>query len=832
MARKRKAKRAQLPKPSWWELLPANTQHGVCVAALLILALVFYGPALFSGKDLVGGDTRQWRATAESMLDYRQTTGEEPLWANNVFAGMPGFVISPPPKVPQVDIVPNWVRRIAWPASHFVLLLIGAYALIWFLCRDKLSALLTACAFGLTTYLPVILVAGHNTKFISLCYAPWLLLAFVYTLRRPGMLAGLLFAVACSIQLRAGHIQITYYVVMVAGIWWATEAVGALRAGRMRPFAMSTCALVLGAAAALLMVAEIYLPAWEYKAYSIRGMTAGGAPGGLDWSYAMSWSQGPAELLTLLVADAFGGASLYWGPKPFTGGPHYVGAIVLLFAAVALWRVRTLPVRALGVAAGLMILFSLGRHLELVNRPMFDYFPLFDSFRVPETWLIAVALTVAILAGFGLAHVVSPEPDIQARKKKWKAILGITGVLVVLVVGLLAGKQALFSFERSGEAAQVREYVAGQMQRPVNDPQVVRTADQLIQEQLVPPRAEAFSKDAARTLVVLLLAGLLIALYSRRKMPAWVMQGLMLLLVVIDLGGVGRRHFNEDRLSPAGPREARVATYDVDRFLLQERDRAGGSGQFRVLSLEQEDQTHNGRPSFHHESLGGYSGAKLRLYQDFLDNMLWDPATGLPAQNALDMLNTRFVIADSPLPGLTEVFRGEQTGLLVLENPRVLPRAYLVGQAEVILDAPEAWSRLRSSSFDPHTAVVLTAPPESEIAPLDSASTSSVMMSRYGPREMSWEVGTDAPRLLVISEVFYPAGWKAWIDGVETSILRANYLLRGVHVPAGDHTVTLRFDPYSYRFGRVLSVATTSIVYLLLLALAGVVWFRNRTRTG
>ena len=463
---------------------------------------------------------------------------------------------------------------------------------------------------------------------------------------------------------------------------------------------------------------------------------------------------------------------------------------------------------------------------------MFDYFPLFDSFRVPETWLVAVALTVAILAGFGLAHVVSPEPDIQARKQKWKAILGITGVLVVLAGGLLAGKQALFSFERSGEAAQVRGYVAGQMQRPVDDPQVVRTADQLIQEQLVPPRAEAFSKDAARTLVVLLLAGLLIALYSRRKMPAWVMQGLMVLLVVIDLGGVGRRHFNEDRLVPAGPREARVATYDVDRFLLQERDRAGGSGQFRVLSLEQEDQTHNGRPSFHHESLGGYSGAKLRLYQDFLENMLWDPATGLPAQNALDMLNTRFVIADSPLPGLTEVFRGEQTGLLVLENPHVLPRAYLVGQAEVIFDAPEAWSRLRSSSFDPHTEVVLTAPPESEIAPLDSASTSSVMMSRYGPREMAWEVGTDAPRLLVISEVFYPAGWKAWIDGVETSILRANYLLRGVHVPAGDHTVTLRFDPYSYRFGRVLSVATTSIVYLLLLALVGVVWFRNRTRTG
>ncbi len=828
----RKAKLAQVQGPSWWAKQPEGVQHGVCAAALVALALVFYGPALFSGEELVGSDTRQWRAAAQSMLEYREETGEEPLWATNVFAGMPGYVISPSPLVPQLDYLPRWVRKFAWPVSHFVFLLFGTYLLVWFLWRDKLAALLGACAFGLTTYLPVILVAGHNTKFVALCFAPWLLLAFAYALRRPGLLSGALFAIALSIQLRAGHVQITYYLVWMAAIWWLAEGIGAWRAKKAGEFARSTATLLVGAAAALLMVAELYLPTWEYKPYSIRGMASGGGAGGLDWAYAMSWSQGPAELLTLLVADAFGGSALYWGPKPFTGGPHYVGGAVLLLAAIAVWKVRAATVRALGAAAFLMVLFSMGRHLEVLNRPMFEHFPLFDSFRVPETWLIAVALVLAVLAANGLVYIVQNERQMEARSDSWKSARKAAGVLVLFVVLLLAGGSAMFSFVSEGEEAQVRQLVASQSQRSPDDPQVVRAADDLLRDRLVEPRKEAFREDAVRTLIVLLSASLLLALFGRGRLPAWITQAGLVLLVAVDLGGVGRRYFGEDQLARAGTLESPISAYDVDRYIVAESERAGGSGHFRVLSLEQRDQTQNGRPSFFHESLGGYSGAKLRLYQDFLENILTDPTTGLPNQNALDMLNTRFVIAPGSIPGLREVHRGEQTGLLVLENPRALPRAYFVGEIEIIPDAEEAWERLRSAAFEPGRTAVLHAPLDMEIAPIDSASTASAVLLRHGPREMAWQVQTDGARLLVISEVYYPAGWTASIDGAETPVLRANHLLRAVHVPAGAHEVVLRFDPRSYAVSSAFSAASTAVAYLVLLGLLGAKWYRRRSRSA
>lgn len=828
MARRRKAKLARVQRPSWWAKQSEGVQHGLCAAALLALALIFYGPALFSGKELVGGDTRQWRAAAQSMLEYREETGEEPLWATNVFAGMPGYVISPPPLVPQLDYLPRWIRPFAWPVSHFVFLLFGTYLLVWFLWRDKLAALLGSFAFGLTTYLPIILVAGHNTKFVALCFAPWLLLAFAYALRRPGLLSGAIFAIALSIQLRAGHVQITYYLTWMAAIWWLAEGVGAWRAKKAAEFSRTTATLLAGAAAALLMVAELYLPAWEYKAYSIRGMASGGGAGGLDWTYAMNWSQGSAELLTLLIADAFGGSALYWGPKPFTGGPHYVGGVVLLLAALAVWKVRTPVVRALGAGVAVMVLFSLGSNLALLNRPMFEHFPLFDAFRVPETWLIAAALGLALLAAMGLVYIVRQSGQADARSATWRSVRKMAGALVLFVALLLAAGPAMFGFVGDGEQAQVRQLVASQSQRSPEDPQVVRAADELIRDRLVEPRKEVFTADAVRTLFVLLIASLVLALFCRGKLPAWAMQAGLVLLVAVDLGGVGRRYFGEEHLVRAGTLERPISAYDVDQYILAESGHSGGSGHFRVLSLEQRDQTQNGRPSFFHESLGGYSGAKLRLYQDFLENMLTDPATGMPSQNALDMLNTRYVVAPGPIPGLVELHRGEQSGLLVLENPRALPRAYLVGEVETIPDAEETWSRLRSSAFEPGRTAILHAPLDTEIAPIDSSSTASAELLRHGPREMAWEVETDGPRLLVISEVYYPAGWKASIDGVEAPIMRANHLLRAVVVPAGAREVVLRFDPASRAASSAVSAATTVAVYLVLLGLAGVGWFRRR----
>ncbi len=770
----------------------------------------------------------QWRATAESMLQHRQDAGEEPLWANNVFSGMPGLVISPPGTVFQVDRLPAWLRLVSWPLSHAIVLLLGTYAFACYLTRDKLLGLCAACAFGLTTYLPIILVAGHNTKYVALAFAPWLLLAFVHTLRRPGVLACLLFAVAVAVSMRAGHIQIPYYMGMIGLVWWAVELVGAVRNATIKKFAWSTLYLAAGALIGFLMVMQIYWPMYEYKAFTIRGMASGGGAGALDWAYAMGWSQGPAELLTLLVADAFGGGGLYWGPKIFTGGPHYVGGIVLLLAILAAWRLRTHTARALGIAAVLMTLFSLGRHFEVLNRFMFEHFPLFDAFRTPEAWLIAVALALAILAALGLGYVIQEEAARGAERSKSRAVYTVAGIVMGFTLLLYVGQDAFLSFEKPGEREQIQGMVAQRAQRPLDDPDVIRATGQIFEEQIAGPRADAFRQGAARTLVLLLIATAGLVLFRRRMMPAWLLQMLIIVLVTFDLGGIARQYLGEDHLSVRRDPARRIQTLDADRFILDRKAEAGGPGHFRVLSLENPDQTKLGRPSFHHESLGGYSGAKLRLYQDFLEHILTNPVTGLPNQNALDMMNVRYIIAQSPIPGTQVVYQGDL--FMVLENTDALPRAMLIGEAEVITEAKDTWSRLQNDSFDPHATVLLAEPLDADIAPVDSSSVASVSMERYGPREMAFAVETDQPRLLLISEVYYPAGWRATIDGVEAPIRRANYLLRAIHVPAGVHEVVLRFDPASYTVGKRISLVSMLLVYLSIAGLAGMTWYRRRRK--
>lgn len=825
MGRSKAAQSLQLQK-SWWAAQSPVLQHVVCILGLIVVAFYFSWATLFSGKSLVGSDTVEWRAAAQSMLEHREETGEEPLWATNVFAGMPGYIISGPTLVPQIDELPRALRRISWPFSHIIFMLVGGYWLVWYLTRDTLNSLLAACAYAMTTYLPVILIAGHNTKFIALAFAPWLLLTFVHGMRNPSIIASLLFTIALAANLRAGHVQITYYVTFLTLVWWAVLFFEARRRKELAQFFKATGLLAVGCILALLMVAEYYWPTLEYKEYSIRGVSTGGGDSGLSWEYAMRWSQSPGELLTLLVADAYGGSMYYWGPKPFTAGPHYTGSIVLALAAIALWRIRSRLVAVLGIAGGLMVLFSLGRHFGVLNRVMFDYFPLFDAFRGPETWLIAVVLVLAILAALGLAYIVRLEPSAAAQRTKWRSVFIVFGATGGLLLLLMTAGNSLLDFQREGELQQVIAYVAQSADRNSADPQVIAAAERLLSEQVIPPREDAFTGDARRSFLFILFASLTLIAFQRRVLPSWILQILLALLIVLDLGGVAKRYLNIDNLSVSRYSAQRVQTLDVDQYVIEQ------EGQFRVLSLERMDQTGLARPSFHHESLGGYSAAKLRLYQDFLDNLLFDPNTGMPNENVLDMMNVRYIFSPAPITGALNVEYGAESGLSVYENLDVLPRAYFVGETEVIEDPDEAMRRLLEPGFDPSIQALLSTPIEAEVAPIDSSSTVLVNPTEYGPRRITYEVETDAPRLLVISEVYYPAGWTATLDGNHLPIHQANYLLRAIAIPAGKHTLQMAFNPTSYVWGKRISLISTMMVYgltLILFGLSGYSYFR-RTR--
>jgi len=701
---------------------------------------------------------------------------------------------------------------------------------------------LSAILFGLTAYLPEILIAGHNSKFVTLAWTPWLFLAFVYVLRRPGLVAGLLFATATAVNLRAGHVQITYYATFVMAVWWIGTGLFAVHNQNTRPFLQSTLWLALGGFLGLLMIAQPILAQMEYKRYSIRGAGAGGvAQPGLGWTYAMGWSEGISELYTLLVANVFGGGgATYWGPKPFTAGPHYIGVIAILFGAWALVRNRTVMTVSIGVAAGLMTLFSLGENFPLLNRTMFDYFPMFSTFRVPETWLSMVALCVSILAGSGLASFLArddvPEKT-DSKPGSDRSLYIIAGILGALILIPMLLHNTVLDFERPGESDQIVRQI--QTQYPgvdASDPRVSRVvSDEMARRHTA--RTDLFQSDVRRSLFVLLLTLILVFLFLRRRIPGWTIALGLVLVAGIDLGGVGRRYINTDRLVTGTNVESQVRKYAFDDFILGEIKASGGPGHFRVLSLENgQDPSTNARPSYFYESLGGYHGAKLRVYQDFLDRILIDRERGGLNRRALDLMNVRYVVSRNPIPGYREVFKDETSGNNVYENPTVLPRAHFVTESRVEKEPSDLFRTLQSSNFDPALTVllsdtaVLSDEGSNDITSPDSSAGSSVVLASFSADRIEWRVETPVRSWLVVSEVYYPAGWQAYIDEERVDIHQADYLIRALSVPSGSHRIRMEFQPAVDRMSTWLSAGSTALVYGLLTWLVPIPLFRRRNK--
>ncbi|MFB6279763.1 MAG: hypothetical protein ABEK75_09685 [Salinibacter sp.] len=837
------ASTARTPTPrtaqadTFWTRLSPTTRHAACLGILLVVALAFYAPAVFEGKSIQGTDNITFKANAQVTVEHHQKTGEWPRWAPNVFGGMP--YINEKISVPQLDTLVNVVRGALWPVSHLFVLMTGMYLLVFYVTRTHLSGLLSGLAFGFTTYIPIIIGVGHGTKFVALAYAPYVLLGFVYTLRNPSLLGGLLFAGALALQLRANHPQIVFYTGMVLLLWWIVEVIGAVRDDRVSELATSTGWLALGTVLSLAMAAEPYLARYQYKQYSVRGAAAavtgggnGGGGGGMEWTAAMRWSQGPGELFTFIVAEAFGGGGqTYWGPKTFTEGPHYITGVVVALAGLAVWRVRTWLVWGLGLGALGTALFSLGKYAAWLNWPMFQYFPFFDAFRGPAMWLSLTALALALLAGIGLDYALRRE-NARGRRRgqntdpRQRPILTAFGVVFGVVALVWLTPNTFLDFEKPNERRRIRQALLRQNPNvsPQN-PRVQRAINQQMQK-VKKQRRGAFTTDAQRTMLFLVLAAGALLLYRRETIPAWGAGLAVVAIVGIDLWGVDARYMGEERYSSQNVEQS-IPTYPFDQFIKQKQKAAGGLGHFRVLSLVEGDPTSKARPSYHYENVGGYHGAKLQRYQHYLDHILQVNAQGPPNENALDLMNTRYIAARQRLPGTEVVHRSQKSGVLVLRNKDAVPRGFLVGQTGVVEAPKNMWARLRSSSFNPRRTALLPEPLNKPVTPIDSNSTAEVTLEHYEPEEIRWTVKTDAPRFFVASEVYYPAGWNAYLDGEKVPIHRTDYLLRGVHVPEGEHTLVMRFEPTADRYGRWIAWTSTILVYGGVLMFVGI---RTRRR--
>ncbi len=809
--------------------LPRSRQHIISLLVLFIVPLVMFFQTTLGGKEIERHDITQWRAGAESIIEYREEFDEEPLWASNMFGGMPSFVVSTKNKFPHLNNLSGIFSKI-YPAFQYWVMLSGMYVLLIVMGFRPLSAVFGSITFSLTTYFPVIIMAGHTSKFFTLAFVPWTFVGYWLLTRKGKTIAGLLiFTTAMALEVRAGHPQITYYFAYLLAALWLYDIVGWLKQNDYKKVGIITGLLAIGGVMGILGNAERTLSQSAYAEYSIRGGSDLDGTTGLDANYAFAWSQGVSESLTLIVPNLFGGASPdYWGPKSITSGPHYLGALAFLFMLIGLWKTKDRLVFVfLGVGI-LAIFFSWGSSFRVLNQLAFDYIPFFDKFRAPETWLVVTSFCFSIIAVSGLDKLTDSFSDKSISFKKYYAPLGAAFVVFILVFILVKN----FDYTGFGEVDQISAQIAQQNQVSPDNPQVRERAFNYIEQQLVPAREEKANGDLYRFALFLILGGGVVYGIAQKKLSPTIAGMGIIVLAGIDMMQVGQRYMAESKFVTSNVDAERLiiaGSRDQDRFIQQENEK--NVYPYRVFPLDiPSGPFSNAVPSYFYPSLGGYSGAKLSVVQDVFfaaNSPLFGGEYGINL-GLLSVLNTKYITYNPGLviPGLRPVFTGENGGI-VYENEQVLPKAFFVDSV-VTVDTPiEAYDLLYPGSLDFYTTAVV----ENYQPATSPDTTSTIEVDNYSGAEMKFNLERSEPGFLVISEIYYPDGWIALLNGEEIPIHKTNYLLRGVEIPAGSHTLELDFRPSSYYNGIILS--SISMLFQLGLGLVLLIQFINhRKKSG
>ena len=784
--------------------LSQNKQHIIALAVLFVLPLVLYSAIFFGGQQFFGNDVLQWRAGSESVIEHIENNdGEHPLWATNMFSGMPSYTLHEPAAVPNIDTIIKKLSGDTQPLPFYWVLLGGLYSFFVIQGFRPLTSTAGAIFIGFTTYLPIIIEAGHYNKFLAFAFIPWMLVGYGLLSKSDKKWWGVfIFALSITLELRANHPQVTYYFLYLLGFWWLFDSIIKYRAGQLKQWGLRTGLMIGGGLLAILCSLEGYLTLYEYSQFSTRaGSTLAGAGGsGLDLQYAFRWSQGFKELLTLIIPGIFGGGSAeaYWGPKPFTAGPHYLGAITFVLALIGIFRYKkNIKYLFLGVGT-LTMLFSLGHHFRLLNEFMFNYVPYFNKFRTPEMWLIVSVFCFSVLAVYGIHSLTALARNKHESLKPLYAPLGIA--LAIGVIFTFANESVL-SFEKPGERQQLARQVAQQNNVSPQNPQVQQRVSQFINSRMKPERKEIAQQDATRYFILALLAGgLIIAFYKRRLGVGFFLAGLII-LAAYDMLSVGNRYVNEKKLvSDNFDAEQMLAQKKrpIDEFL-ESNVQTDQPYPYRVFPLL-DNPFNNAVPAAFYPSIGGYSGAKLSYYQDMIDAVLTKDGTiNMPV---LDMLNVKYVTYNQPLPfpNMQQVYN--QNNSVVMENTDVLPKAFFVDSVALASTPQAAVDKLNSASFNPGEWAIV----ESDQKPTVQAdSKASVQVTSYQANEIVLQSERSTPGFMVLSEIWYPAGWEATIDDESTKIYKTNFVLRGLKVPAGQHQITLRFEPNSVYWGHLFS---------------------------
>ena len=775
----------------------------------VVLAVFVYRDYIIAGKMDVTPDVVGAGAPFDRFVeDFDQRYGETPLWYPHIFGGMP-FQASGSYHHLQYSfesLVNTVLPKELINALHgrfFFHMLLGAVSM-YFLGRtlslSRGASFVAASSFVFSTHM---MATEHANRFICFMHVPLVFLAAYRVFDRGRVFDAVLLGGALGSQLCSFHPQIAFYTAMLIGLYAVYAVINDFRDRKparvvSKKFALFTGGVFLAVAVAAVLV----LPLQEYAQYSARSLSIGGDS--INVPFATSWSFPPVEILTFIIPSFVGfGGQFYWGEMPFTDFPNYLGVVVLALAVTGIVLRRSRMTLFLVIAAILTLLVSFGRHLPPVSYLMLHYVPVFAKFRAPVMILVLLQFAVALLAGYGV-HALAErmragKDSLGTYARRLCAIAG--GVLLLVLV--------LTVFEASFRTFMTFTYEQADATHGARAA-LVNNAD--YHARINSMRFDMFMGDLwIMALFLCAVSGFLYA--ARRKSQLLLVSGLGV-LVVIDLLLVASRV-----VSPEGDPAQIEAYYDARETEIVKTLQDDGDP-YRILPVS--EITSNEYGYFGISTIGGYHPAKLGIYQELLDQV------GLNSLPVLNMLNTRYLISRQPLAGTAFTAVVESGDRYLYRNGNALPRAFLVDSVKVITDKNAIFEVLRDPGFDPGRYAIVEEPLQERLGPLGD---SSVEITLHTPHRIEMAVEADASCLLVLSEIYYPAGWRAEIDGEPAEIHKTNYVLRSVVVPEGRHDVVMTFAPASFATGLLVSRIASALVLAGLIA-AGAMHIRKRLKAG
>lgn len=805
--------------PDPFASLSPTVRDLLSVALLYAVTLVLFRGIIFDNAAFTsGGDTAAAMSFAQAGDRISKTEGVDVLWMPNFFSGMPTFgnVAFIPHDVSYVQTLVLRLLNLVYLNGTWTWLVVYYFlsgVFMFFLMRtwnfSRPAALIAALTVMLSPYAVGLAGEGHGSKLMALSYLPLAVLLTHLLFERRDVLSFGLLAAAIGTLMLTNHMQIVYYEFIILGLYWVYHVSGDVK-GSPR-IAITKSLLFAGALAIGFSIsAYIYLSVYEYAQYSMRGGGTTGAAGGLAYDYATNWSWHPGELITLFIPGFYGmKAEYYWGPMmPWTNSSVYVGLLPVLFAVVALSYNRTRLVWFFGLTTVLMVLISFGSNLSFLYALLFNVVPFFNKFRAPVMILHLLPFTMGILAAAGYSALIGAKAKDSRipREKLARSLLVAGGILSGVLVLALLFQTGLFDtlsgsmFLKNGEQEQFRQQYGAQAVRAI--------------AQVKQMRYEIFWKDYVKfSLLAVVLCGLCAA-WLKGRIREWTFSAGIIAFVTIDLSLVASKYIDPK------PSQDLAQAFRPDATITFLKSQPG---LFRLFAgIDPRDPLYMDNSFAYHglQSITGYSPAKLKIYQTLLDSCIYrgtDPS--LPINmNVLNMLNVEFLVVHGRLPEpqfqLVKSDQAQRT--LTYRNPGALPRAFYAGESFAAANDGDVFRVLNSAGFNPARTAVLYKQLPQQISPVDS--THVPRITSYKSREVRVSTDAPAPALLVLSEVYYPAGWKAFVDGAETEIYRTDYILRSVLIPGGTHEVVFTFDPPLYRTGWVLSHAAWGLVLICVAA--------------